>query len=514
MAPVCNVRHFLSLLFTDVELRQMPHDIFVEALDDKPTTGHFTRLETPTQGSLPWTAYGIHLVVGIILASFIGEDTPETPECTLVMASKITEELLQHAPSTVLHPSGTHLCLRGFTGKSVHACTLDVTPRTDRVQAAFFHRHRNDTSLMNATPSMSMLASPMQPYMFEDLVHTRWGSFLTKSHQSLVYQWDSSCALHGVEVEKRGVKPNSSLGTLMISDMYRSLDPAKIPCNDTLLYGVYYPIVGAGLEHISGKKLGLPRPHHPKWTSARGWVYLRDAKHSEIHIFKQDPVYSNEVHNEVQEASDAEGDVDIPTAEYLDMGHVGRHEVLATKDVFSSLRCMSMLVQPLVNRPGAILYDKTIFSYGMLEFDLSTGRCYKHSDGTYTMRIPHSAGAGAEPSVDQVTSNKVKVTPLELEEMMLGVPTVVMVDTQAFVFNGVPERFLPTGADTETYLKCNLWYPNHRDMYVEDHVYLLAHTGGLNSSSFSLIHCNFSWLVHPDNANTRWDTITNIRSCD
>jgi hypothetical protein len=31
-----------------------------------------------------WTAYGMHLAIVIIMASFLGDDTPDTPECNTV----------------------------------------------------------------------------------------------------------------------------------------------------------------------------------------------------------------------------------------------------------------------------------------------------------------------------------------------------------------------------------------------------------------------------------------------
>jgi hypothetical protein len=50
MRPVCNVKFFLGLLFTDQELRQMPQDIFTSVLDDKPPTGQFARMEKAPEG--------------------------------------------------------------------------------------------------------------------------------------------------------------------------------------------------------------------------------------------------------------------------------------------------------------------------------------------------------------------------------------------------------------------------------------------------------------------------------
>jgi hypothetical protein len=433
----------------------------------------------------------------------LGEDTPDSPACTTVVASKITAELLKHAPATVLHPSGTHMLLRGFTGKNVHECTLDIPARADRVQAAFFHRPRNDTSLMNSSPSMSMLDSPMQPFMNEDLLHTRWVPFLMKSHLDLLQDWDQTCVLRGTDVCERKVCGNNQFGNIVLSDMYRSLNPAKLPCKDTLLYGIFYPIVGAGVKHVTGLNT---------WTTVNGWVHLRDAQHSEIHLFHSDVVMPDEV---PMVGDDDDGN-EIPHVSDLrcgDDGCAGFHDSFHTKDVFAALSSKGLLVQPVVNRPGAVLYSMDYRCFGLLEFNLQTGQCYNPTDGMYTMRIPHAAAA-VESSVDQIDKNELKISPLQLELMLLCVPTSVLVDTQAFVIDGVPDRMLPEGAASSSYLRCNLWYPGDMAMYDEDHVYLLAHSGGSNSSSYTLIHCNVSYLVHPDYQDPAWDVHTSIRSVD
>ena len=520
MQPVLNVNFFLGLLFTVEEMRQLDvYDIFIPALDDKPTTGHFTQLQAAAQGNLPWTAYGIHIVVGIILASFLGDDTPDTPACTSHVASKITSELLKHAPVTMLHPSGSQLLLRGFTGKTVRSCTLEVEPRTDRVQASFFHRPRNDTSLMNSNPSISMLDSPMQPYMFEDVVHTRWVPFLLKSHLTLVQEWDQSCVVHGTNVGSRGVRANSVIGIISISDMYRSLDPVKIPCNDTLLYGVYYPIVGAGMQFTqmppdaSGCGVG--------WDSATGWVCLRDAQHAEIHVFKTDARYGDE--EMCGGVEDEDGDSDgssqrwsrarVPNAQLRDRGCAEQHHTLCTKDVFQQLRAMGMLVQPVVNRPGAVVYHFEQRCFGLLDFNLETGRCYNQVDGCYTMRLPTNR-RGVPAAIDDIESGEVKITPLQLEGMLLGVPTKVLVNTQAFIVNGMPIRCLPHGAVRDAYLKCNVWYPSDETGYTEGRVYLLAHTGGFNSSSYTMLSCDVSWLVADDAKDDLWTVHYSVNNCD
>ena len=490
MTPVCNVTFFLGLLFTATEMRQMPAGLFVEALDDKPTVGLFTRNELPREGSKPWTAYGIHVVAAIIIASFLSTDTPNTPECQTVVASKITKELMKHAPTTMLHPSGTHLLCRGFTGKSVRHVSLDVEPRVDRVQAAFFHRPRNDTSLMNATPSMSMLDSQLQPYILEDTLHTRWIPFMLKSHLSLVQEWDQICVLYGCDVIKRKVRVNDRLGDIVLSDLYRSLDTSLLPCNDTLVYGVHYPIVGVGIIHTAADQT---------WRNVQGWVCLHDAIESEVHVFA----------TQATERPD-EGFGDDGKQQPLgDQGCNEQHYKKATADIFQFLRAKSMLVMPLVNRPGAVLYHPD-WKFGTLAFDVETGRCYNPVDGCYTMRVPNNV----ESSIDSPVGNEIKIRPIELETMLLGVPTHVFVDMKAFVVDDVKEQFVPMGCDPYTsYLKCNLWYPSQGCQWVADHVYILAHVGGINSSSFTLIDCDVSWLFHPDDKDGDYEVVTSVQSC-
>ena len=261
MAPVLNVKFFLGLIFTEVELRQLSPGIFVPASDDRPSMGAFQRLEKqvphrneqdmPTETGTPWTAYGVHFVAILIIAAFLGEDPPNNCECMAYVATKITKLLMQQAPPSMMHPSGKDLLLRGFTSKHSEADMLEVPARKDRVQAAFFMRCVNDTNLMNQHPSISILNSVLQPYMVEDMVHVQYTEYLKKCHLGLVQEWERSCVISGDEVNLRGIKTNSGLGDLFLSDMYRSLEPSMLPCNDTLVYGVHYPVIGVGLEHLS-----------------------------------------------------------------------------------------------------------------------------------------------------------------------------------------------------------------------------------------------------------------------
>lgn len=148
MAPVCNVYSFLGLFFTKAEMRSLPDGLFTEVEDDLPQTGSFNRVEKVPEGSLPFTAYGIHIVVAIVLASFLDTDTPNSLEINSVIATKITKMMAEQAPSSMLHPTGQALDLRGFTGKNVHACKLQITPSTDIVRKCFFLRQRNDACFL------------------------------------------------------------------------------------------------------------------------------------------------------------------------------------------------------------------------------------------------------------------------------------------------------------------------------------------------------------------------------
>jgi hypothetical protein len=148
MAPVCNVRFFLGLFFTAAELRALPEGLFTEVAGDLPTAGSFNRVEKVPEGSLPFTAYGIHIVVVIVLAAFLGTDTPNSLEINSVIATKTTALMAEHAPSNMLHPTGKHLHLRGFTGKNVHACELHIDPPEDVVRKCYFLRQRNDACFL------------------------------------------------------------------------------------------------------------------------------------------------------------------------------------------------------------------------------------------------------------------------------------------------------------------------------------------------------------------------------
>ena len=255
--------------------------------------------------------------------------------------------------------------------------------------------------------------------------------------------------MHVKEVAKREVSVNSSLRLLVLSDMYRSLDPSKIPCNDTLLYGVHYPIIGAGLRHTNAAC---------EYNLVTGWVFLLDADHAEIHFFQTDNVGVEDARVQAGGSDDDEDGVNTGLrGRVVDDGCPEEQSRLATKDVFATLRKMFLLVQPLVARPGATLYSVDHSRYGTLQFDETTGQCYNSVDGRYTMRLADTGFS--EASVDSVDDNILKLTPLEIESKLLGLPTTVLLDTRAFIVDGVPDPRLPVGATRDTYLQCNLWYP-------------------------------------------------------
>jgi hypothetical protein len=160
MAPICNVRFFLGLFFTQGELRSLPEGLFTEVADNLPVAGQFNRVEKVPEGSLPFTAYGIHIVVAFVLAAFLGTDVPDSLEINSVVATKITVLMAELAPSSMLHPTGKHLHLRGFTGKNVHACELHVNPSTDNVRKSFFLRQRNDACFLRTVNPKPLTLNP------------------------------------------------------------------------------------------------------------------------------------------------------------------------------------------------------------------------------------------------------------------------------------------------------------------------------------------------------------------
>jgi hypothetical protein len=181
-----------------------------------------------------------------------------------------------------------------------------------------------------------MLDSPCQPYMFEDCVHARWIAFLLRLHTQLMQEWDSICVTKGRDVKSRIVRANGVLCHLVLSDIYRSLDANLIPCNDTLLYGNHYPIVSSGYSALT--------PDH-RWANQVGWVCIQDANTSEVKIFQS--AASDDRH-----------------------GDPGCSESLThkpTKDIFKYLRSRNLLVQPVVNRPGAVIWDDQLERYGLVK---------------------------------------------------------------------------------------------------------------------------------------------------
>ncbi|KAJ1468616.1 hypothetical protein T484DRAFT_3629631 [Baffinella frigidus] len=496
MAPVLNVKFFLGLFFSPEQLRQLPPGLFNEAISDRPVCGMFARMDKVPEGAQGRTAYGMHVAVAIIVAAVMGPDMPVTPDCNTFLASKITKQLLNYTPPTMLHPSGTNLVLRGFTGKNVQQCELETPVRTDTVARSFFLRQRNDTSFSNKCPTMSMLDSPMRPYMFEDVVHVGWIAFLEKNHSRLVQEWNKKCLNATTNVSERVVGVNSTLNGIVLSDLYRTLDPSMLPCDDTLLYGVPYPIIGTGVKHTT-RLCG--------WSKVLGYVVMHNAESSQIHIFETE---ADEVFQNPQDDED-EGQENLTG----DLGCCETDIMVKTVDVFDTLRKKHLLVQPVIARPSAVLYNDRIHSYGTLQFNLSTGQCYDATTGKYTLRVPDAENEMADEFdiVDGVAM--VPLNPIEVEQALIGVPTFLLADSRGFIEgNGLPDQRLPIGAASRTYIKGILWYPQCTADYTPDNVYLLVHTGDANANSYDMMSCNVSFLVHPEAIDDTWQTISTVRT--
>jgi hypothetical protein len=348
---------------------------------------------------------------------------------------------------------------------------------------------------------MSMLDSPMPPYMTEDQVHVQWVSVLQQSHPDLFQQWMQVCTTAESYTTERTIRVNASLPKLLLSDLYRSLETSLFPCDDTLVYGVTYPIIGTGMGYTTPKS---------KASTVLGYVCLDTYSTSLIHVFPRDADVIDE-----SEMLAVGSDEDDPAAEMLppagDPGCAEEHYRVETTEVFNVLRKRNFLVLPLIARPAALLFYDAMDCYGTLEFDISTGQCYDPVKGGYGLRIARSL----ETSIDNESSDTDQVVwlnPVEVEQSLLRVPTTLFVDTRGFAgADGTPDPRLPVGAHDNTLLQCLLWYPHGQDDYVPNKVYLLAHESGENSSDFSMMICDVSWLVHPDTVDDAWRVITDIR---
>jgi hypothetical protein len=494
MAPVLNVKFFLGLFFTPEQVRQLPSGIFNEAIHNRPVCGMFARTDKVPDGGQGRTAYGMHVAAAVILASVMGPDMPVTHDCNTFLATKITKELLKYTPPAMLHPSGNALVLRGFVGKNVQLCELETAPRTDTVARSFFLRQRNDTSFSNKSPTMSMLDSPMRPYMFEDVVHLGWLPFLEKNHSRLMQEWNKKCLSASSCVSERFLVLNSKLDGIVLSDLYRTLDTSMIPCDDTLLYGVPCPIIGTGVKHTT-RLCG--------WSTVLGYVVMHNAESSQIHIF---PTVPDDVMENPQGGHPITGDMGCDEKNYM----------VNTIDVFDTLRRNSLIVMPLIARPSVVLYDDQMMGYGTLQFNMSTGQCYDATTGKYTLRIPDSDDQGSVDAVATVDGvAMVPLNPIQVERALIGVPTFMFADSRGFIgANGLPDQRLPIGASRRTYIKGILWHPHCTADYIQDQVYLLVHTGDSNSSSYDMMSCNVAYLVHPDVVvqNGDWNIVSTIRA--
>jgi hypothetical protein len=224
---------------------------------------------------------------------------------------------------------------------------------------------------------------------------------------------------------------------------------------------------------------------------------------SRIHIFETE---ADEVIEDPQEGGNAvmSGDPGCAEKEFM----------VKTIDVFDTLRKKSFLVLPLIARPSAVLFDPSVNRYGTLQFNLSTGQCYDATTGKYTLRIPDPDGEFSPDEVEIVDDVALfQRNPIEVEQALIGIPTLLLADSSGFMgADGLPDQRLPIGAATRTYVEGILWYPQCSADYTPDTVYLLVHTGDSNSSSYDMMSCNVSFLVHPVTQDYTWNTISTIRT--
>ena len=304
---------------------------------------------------------------------------------------------------------------------------------------------------------MSMLDSPIPPYMFEDQVHIQWLSILLKSHTELFQQWEQVCNTAESHIAERTIRVNSSMPELLLSDLYRSLETSLHPCDDTLSYGVSYPIIGTGMKYTTAKCQA---------STVLGYVRLENCDSSFIHIFPRNPDDVDESTMIDDEGNPAEETVPL----FGDRGCAEEHYEVATTDIFNTLRKRNLLVLPLIARPGAVLYVESVSRYGMLKFDVSTGQCYDAVTGRYGLEL-----AGEfEASIDNEAPGENDVmllNPIQVEESLLRVPTTLLVNTSGFDdVDGTPDPRLPIGSHNKTLLKCLLWYPHGEDDYIPGNV--------------------------------------------
>jgi hypothetical protein len=309
---------------------------------------------------------------------------------------------------------------------------------------------------------MSMLDSPLPPYMYEDQVHVQWLSLLQKSHAELFQQWEQVCTTAESYIAERTIRINGRLPKLLLSDLYRSLETSLLPCDDTLNYGVTYPIIGTGLEYTTAQC---------KSSTVLGYVHLKDCSISCIHIFAR---AADEYDESASPMFADDDDDDDPTTERVplagDTGCDEEHYAVDTVDIFDVLRKRNLIVLPLIARPSAVLYKESVNRYGTLEFNVSTGQCYNAVNGRYALRLACSL----EASIDNEclgADDIMWLNPIEVEESLLRVPTTLLVNTRGFDdIDGTHDPRLPTGSHNKTVLKCLLWYPHGEDDYIPGNV--------------------------------------------
>ena len=406
--------------------------------------GMFNSNPKPVEGKPAFTAYGIHIVPLIVIASLMGPDFTASAMSSVQIASRITEHLLQDVPKAVLYPSGSKVQVKCMLQGDV-PLYLNVKSRSF-TQEAFCFRRRNGEKIanrpmeQNVTEGEAQLSSPLRPFWYEDTIcASYWIPFLKLAHAKVINQWSSEGCIDLHKLHNGDMaRPVAAEGDeppfkLTIQDLILSMASHKLPCDPTLLYGMAYPCVGVGSTFIQeDESMRL------LWAS----VIMHNATTSTL-IVCEDGIAANR--------------------------KITEH---ATSKIFDVLLEHKLLVLPTVARPAALVYLESQGCFGTLRFDKDTKGCYDPDIARYVCRY-------FKDGCLQIKH----LTALDLMDVLIQERQKLVIHTQALLTLPSIVQLLPVASDN-SYMKVKMWYPENESDYEEDHANVLIKRGSSSRSTY------------------------------
>lgn len=267
-------------------------------------------------------SFGVHIVAGLLVSAFLGDDMQANSTCDAVASGAIMRKILHQAPRGLLAPTGSRYLRKSFSGTVVKYDVLDVADGRVRDghynrSVAYFTRPLHDDAFSKEQVSQYMPCNVYKTYWPEDVLHM--------SHVLAALQYFDMQHLGMIPVDL--VRPHYNL-----------------------LYGVHYPVLRyrePEFAYVPGCDLSV--------CAAHGYIRTMQCPERNVPVFQLFAAYHD------SEGRTAPDDVE-PLVDHFAQGVSCDMAELYTR----YLSELQLVVAPLVNRHGAVVYDAERTRFGVI----------------------------------------------------------------------------------------------------------------------------------------------------